>query len=288
MRKNLENLIEHLQMTQKEFSEAIGISPSAINQLIKGKSKGLKSDTIVRIVEKFNVNPTWLLTGEGEMFLRTGRDMSVQEAGLPTGQAGSRRDRIIAALGAEEEEAINDFIEYRAIRAGVDTSLIKEAQKDYLPELPVAEEDTVAVPVLGRIAAGAPMLAEENVETMLAIPKRWLNKRNSRQACPSGRRGNYFGLRVRGVSMLGAGILDGDLAVLSAVDSPLEETKSGDIVAALINGEATLKRISFEQGGRVILFPENPKFKPIELLEEDAVLVQGKLVLLLREYGDEE
>ena len=272
--ERLKFLLKELNLTQAQFAEDVGVKQGTISDIIRGKTAGL-SVTMAKLCQYiYNVNPTWLLTGEGEMFLGTGRD---RQAGLE----GSRRDRIIAALGAEAEEAINDFIEYRAVRAGVDTSLIKEAQKDYLPEPIVAEEDTVAVPVLGRIAAGAPMLAEENVETMLAIPKRWLNRRSSKQ-------GKYFGLRVRGVSMLGAGILDGDLAVLSAVDSPLEETKSGDIVAALINGEATLKRISFEQGGRVILFPENPKFKPIELLEEDAVLVQGKLVLLLREYGDEE
>lgn len=124
----------------------------------------------------------------------------------------------------------------------------------------------VVIPVLGRIAAGAPVLAAENVEEYLTVPIGFAEGVD------------HFGLRVTGESMTGAGILDGDVVVVRRQDS----AANGDIVAALLPGpaedEATVKRLR-RQGGRISLVPENPAFSPIEMTEGRIV---GKVVAVLR------
>jgi repressor LexA len=124
----------------------------------------------------------------------------------------------------------------------------------------------VLVPLLGRIAAGSPLLATENVEDYLTVP----------MDHASG--GDHFALRVAGDSMIGAGILDGDVVVIRRQD----EADQGDIVAALLPGpaedEATVKRLS-RQRGRVMLIPENPAFDPIEMTDGR---ILGKVVAVLR------
>jgi len=69
LRERLKILISATKLNQKEFSERIGVTPPALTQFLKGKSKGLNSDTLISIINEFQVNPTWLLTGEGDMFL---------------------------------------------------------------------------------------------------------------------------------------------------------------------------------------------------------------------------
>jgi repressor LexA len=119
------------------------------------------------------------------------------------------------------------------------------------------------VPLLGRIAAGAPILAEENVEETLSIPEDFTGK------------GTLFALTVRGDSMIDAGILDGDTVIVrqqSVADD-------GEIVAALVGDEeATVKRLS-RKGGKVRLLAENPAYAPIEAEE---VRILGKVVSVLR------
>jgi len=122
---------------------------------------------------------------------------------------------------------------------------------------------TRQVPVLGSIAAGAPLLAEQNVEDTLVVPEELTG------------RGTLFALRVRGDSMIGAGILDGDTVIVREQANADE----GEIVAALVGEEeATVKRIS-RKGGRVRLIAENDAYAPIE--RED-VRVLGKVVSVLR------
>lgn len=120
------------------------------------------------------------------------------------------------------------------------------------------------VPLLGRIAAGSPVLASEDVEEIYPLPTSLVG------------RGPVFMLRVKGDSMLGAGILDGDLAVIRR--QPTAEP--GEIVAALVAGEeATLKRF-YREGRRVILRAENKNYPSMEFGE--GVEIIGKLVGLFR------
>jgi repressor LexA len=124
----------------------------------------------------------------------------------------------------------------------------------------------VVIPVLGRIAAGAPVLATENVEEYLTVPIGFAKG------------GEHFALRVAGQSMTGAGILDGDVVVVRRQDSAAD----GDVVAALLPGpgedEATVKRLR-RRGGRVTLHPENPAFSPIQMTDGR---ILGKVVAVLR------
>ncbi|HEX6131078.1 MAG TPA: transcriptional repressor LexA, partial [Actinomycetota bacterium] len=125
----------------------------------------------------------------------------------------------------------------------------------------------VPVPLVGRIAAGTPVLAEQHVEEYLTVPSSFVR-----------REGEHFALRVTGDSMVGAGIVDGDVVVVRSQPS----ADDGDIVAALVPGpaedEATVKRLGHD-GARVMLIPENPSLRPFEMVD-GAIL--GRVVAVLR------
>jgi len=117
------------------------------------------------------------------------------------------------------------------------------------------------IPVVGRVTAGLPMYAQQEWDGGLVVDAELF------------RGDNLFALRVRGDSMTGAGILDGDLAVCE----PRQFAHDGEIVVALIGGEeATVKRF-FRRGDRIELRPENPDYAPLDL-DLGEVLVQGKVV----------
>lgn len=131
-------------------------------------------------------------------------------------------------------------------------------------ELPVthAAGDTAGVPLVGRIAAGAPITAEQYVEDVVELPTRLTG------------RGNLFMLEVSGESMVDAGILDGDFVVVRSQP----DAEDGQIVAAMIDGEATVKVLS-RTGGHVWLLPRNPDYSPID---GDDATVLGRVVTVLR------
>lgn len=122
--------------------------------------------------------------------------------------------------------------------------------------------DTAQVPILGRVTAGKPILAVEDVEGYLPFPER------------DGK--DLFALHVSGLSMRDAGILDGDYVV--AEQTPRAD--NGDVVVAMIDEEATVKRF-FQEKDRVRLQPENPDFEPIY---SDHASVLGKVVAVIRYY----
>jgi repressor LexA len=128
--------------------------------------------------------------------------------------------------------------------------------------------ESAAVPLVGRIAAGSPVLAAEHVEEYLSVPAGFTR-----------RAGDHFALRVTGDSMVGAGILDGDLVIVHGQDT----ARDGDIVAALMPGpaedEATVKRLGHE-GPRVMLMPENPSLEPFEMVDGR---ILGAVVAVLRQ-----
>lgn len=123
--------------------------------------------------------------------------------------------------------------------------------------------NAVQVPVVGNVAAGTPILAEQNIEDHLML---------SREIAQEG----WFALRVRGDSMIDAGILDGDLVIVK----PQQDAEDGVIVVALVEDEATVKRLN-RSGGRVRLIAENPAYAPIE--PEQASMV-GEVKGLIRSY----
>jgi repressor LexA len=126
------------------------------------------------------------------------------------------------------------------------------------------------VPILGRIAAGAPLLSEENREGALPLDPGWVG----------GRGEDVFGLRVRGESMINAHIVEGDVVLVRRQD----HAQSGDIVVALVDGEATVKRFG-RDGRAVLLRPEHPTMAPIVIREgEKDVRSLGKVVGLVRGF----
>lgn len=130
----------------------------------------------------------------------------------------------------------------------------------------VQNGDGVVLPVVGRVSAGQPALADEHVEEYVAVPPRFFGEV---RGC--------FLLRVRGNSMTGAGILPGDLVVVR----PQAHAAPGDIVVALLGEEATVKRLSVVEG-RPVLMPENPAHQPIS----GEFQVIGRAVGTLRTYGE--
>jgi repressor LexA len=145
--------------------------------------------------------------------------------------------------------------------------LHKDATKPRAMTLSEPKMDGVVVPVLGKVAAGAPTLAEEHVEDYLTVPTSF---------APGA---DLFALKVQGDSMVGAGILDGDVVVVQS----RSDAASGDIVVALLPGpaepEATVKRLKRERN-RVMLVPENPRLEPFEMDPEGRIL--GSVVTVLR------
>ncbi len=126
----------------------------------------------------------------------------------------------------------------------------------------VREAVKPGLPLLGQVAAGQPILAEENVEEYIETPP----------AC-GGDSGEYL-LRVRGESMKNVGILDGDLVVVR----PQETARDGEIIVALVEEEATVKRF-FREGDHIRLQPENEAMEPIRVRD---VSVLGRVVGLMR------
>lgn len=127
------------------------------------------------------------------------------------------------------------------------------------PELPAGK-----VPVVGNVAAGTPILAQECIEDYISFDT-------------GGKDGEYFALRVRGESMLNAGILPGDLVVVHQQ----REAHNGEIVVALLEDEATVKRLN-RKNGEVWLMPENPDYQPID---GRYATILGKVSAVLRTYS---
>lgn len=125
------------------------------------------------------------------------------------------------------------------------------------------------LPLLGSIAAGAPIEAQEHIEDLIPVPTQMV--RNIQSA---------FLLRVRGDSMSGEGIMPRDLVVVR----PQQTANHGDLVAVLLGDEATVKRINYDRKG-VRLMPSNPAYEPIEVQQEDARVI-GRIVGLIRDYDN--
>ncbi|TXH97237.1 MAG: transcriptional repressor LexA [Pseudomonas sp.] len=130
---------------------------------------------------------------------------------------------------------------------------------------PVTAEEE-GLPVIGRVAAGAPILAQQNVEDSCRINPEFFHPR-----------ADYL-LRVRGMSMKDIGILDGDLLAVHTT----REARNGQIVVARIDDEVTVKRFQ-RTGNKVLLIAENPEFDPIEVnLEEQDLVIEGLSVGVIR------
>lgn len=150
---------------------------------------------------------------------------------------------------------------------------------DYIPErysatsfennvvpIPTSDSEMVSIPIIGNVAAGLPILAEENIEDVFSLPIHFLPKTNSK----------LFILKVKGDSMINIGFLEGDYVIVSQQNT----ARNGDIVVALIDDSATVKTF-YKEKDHIRLQPENDNYDPI-LLREVSIL--GKVISLYRRF----
>lgn len=127
------------------------------------------------------------------------------------------------------------------------------------------EQRATLTPLLGRVAAGRPLLAEEHIEASYPLPQEWTGS------------GKTFLLKVQGDSMRDARIFDGDLVLVTAQ----QEARSGEIVVAMVEDEVTVKRFQMD-GKTVVLTPENDAFAPVRIAQEQRFRILGRVIGVFR------
>lgn len=173
-------------------------------------------------------------------YFQRGSAPTIREIEAGTGIPRPTVARYLKAMSEDGE------IEYRGGRRRIETERIQK----------VADDGYVSVAVIGSVACGPLGFCEENIEEYYRLPVSFCGD------------GSYYILRARGESMRGIGVDDGDMVLVRAQNTAEE----GDIVVALVDGEATLKRFYKNSGGGYILHPENEDFDDIYVRE---VLIQG-------------
>lgn len=185
----------------------------------------------------------------------------IEKATLQKGYPPSVRE-ICEATGLKSTSTVHGHL----IRLEKKGLLYRDSMKPRALSVPTDHQmyrgDTVNVPVVGRVTAGVPILATENIEEYIPLPQNMLGS------------GEHYILSVKGESMIGAGILDGDYVVVRKQNTAY----NGDIVIAMIDDEATVKRY-FKENGGFRLQPENPTMEPIIVPE---LTILGKVVSLYR------
>ena len=140
---------------------------------------------------------------------------------------------------------------------------------DELNKFKNPNDNAIGLPIIGRVAAGYPILAEENIEGRLMLDSSLIGNKES-----------CFGLRVQGDSMINAGIFEGDLVIVL----PQSTANNGDIIIALLHDEATLKKYE-RRNNKIYLVPENEKYKPIEVDNNEEFSIIGKVIGVFRTYN---
>lgn len=175
------------------------------------------------------------------------------------------RVNIARELGFRSPNAAEDHLKALARKGAI--AMIPGASRGIRlpPDLDPASDER-SLPVIGQVAAGAPILALENIENHCRIDPEFFNPR-----------ADYL-LRVKGMSMKDIGILDGDLLAVHRTT----EVRNGQVVVARIDDEVTVKRFQ-KQGRKVSLIAENPEFAPIEIdLAEQELIIEGLSVGVIR------
>ncbi len=158
---------------------------------------------------------------------------------------------------------IDALVDKGFLEKGSSPRALRILHPEYQPNI----SNDINVPLVGRVAAGYPVLSEENVERYIPIPRSLIKTE-----------GRYFALRVRGDSMIDAGIFDDDMVVVQSAKTALPK----EIVVALIGGEVTVKRL-MNKSGRKYLKAENRNYE--DIYPEGNWSIQGKVVGLIREFN---
>ncbi|MDR7418343.1 MAG: transcriptional repressor LexA [Armatimonadota bacterium] len=166
------------------------------------------------------------------------------------------------AMGLTSSSTVHSHLEALARKGFLRRDPSKPRALEILKDGNLPHPKMVAVPLVGQVTAGMPILAEQNIEDHLALPAEFVNGSEA------------FVLRVRGDSMIEDGILDGDLLIVRRQAA----ANNGDIVVARVGDEATVKRF-YREGDRVRLQPANQAMQPIYVRD---VVIEGKAVGVLR------
>ncbi|MCA9565962.1 MAG: transcriptional repressor LexA, partial [Myxococcales bacterium] len=179
-------------------------------------------------------------------------------------------------LGIKSTNGVNDHLKALE-RKGF---LYRDPSKSRAIRLVDSEDDVdddglLSVPFVGRIAAGSPILAEENREATYRIDAALLHRKGRGRT-----KGDVFVLKVTGESMIEAGIFDGDMIFVEA-DT---QVRPGEVVAAMVDGEATVKTY-YNENGRIRLQPENSSMEPIFVEEKDGrdFAIMGRVIGVFRQ-----
>ncbi len=182
----------------------------------------------------------------------------IAETGMPPTRAEIARELGFKSANAAEEHL-------RALKRKGVIELVPGASRGI--QLKDSLREQIGLPLVGRVAAGNPILAEENIEAHYRLDPALFNPKP------------HYLLRVHGMSMKNAGILDGDLVAVHRTP----EVRSRQIIVARLDDEVTVKR--YRQDGRMVqLLPENEEFEPIEVdLAEQALVIEGVVVGVIRD-----
>ncbi|MGB5336093.1 MAG: transcriptional repressor LexA [Woeseiaceae bacterium] len=182
----------------------------------------------------------------------------ISETGMPPTRA-----EIAAELGFKSANAAEEHL--RALQRKGVLELLPGASRGI--QLKDSLRDQMGLPLVGRVAAGSPILAEEHIETHYKIDQQLFNPKP------------HYLLRVQGMSMKDAGILDGDLVAVHRTP----EVRSRQIIVARLDDEVTVKRYR-QKGSLVSLLPENKDFEPIEVdLKHQSLVIEGVVVGVIRD-----
>ena len=182
----------------------------------------------------------------------------INETGMPPTRAEIARELGFRSANAAEEHL-------RALQRKGVLELVPGASRGI--QLKDSLREQMGLPLVGRVAAGSPILAQEHIETHYKLDPALFNPKP------------HYLLRVHGMSMKNAGILDGDLVAVHRTP----EVRSRQIVVARLEDEVTVKRYR-QQGAVVWLLPENPEFEPIQVdLAHQALVIEGVVVGVIRD-----
>ena len=196
------------------------------------------------------------LTPRQRQILEFIRDQ-LEESGMPPTRA-----EIATALGFKSANAAEEHL--KALRRKGVIDLVPGTSRGILLKDTIREQ--IGLPLIGRVAAGRPILAEEHIEGRFLVDPKLFSPRP------------HYLLKVQGMSMKGIGILDGDLVAVHRTP----EVRNRQIVVARLENEVTVKRYR-QEGSVVWLLPENADFEPIRVdLKEQSVLIEGVVVGVLR------
>jgi repressor LexA len=193
----------------------------------------------------------------------------VRENGFPpTLREIGRRFEISSTFGVKRHLDALEKKGYIRIESNASRGIAIVQQDDEMNFAATAGKDEFfsKIPIVGRVAAGSPILAMENIEGSVIIDTSFINKAE-----------DAFALRVRGDSMINAGIFEGDVVIVS----PNQKGKNGDVIVAMLDDEVTVKRLEMSNN-LIRLLPENEDFEPIQITDKSRFSIIGKVKGVVR------